>query len=187
MYSAQSAWTAFRWGPSYGVPYANTQFPLDHLDDYLRQVVPSYRDAAENDFIPHDLEALIDKIGPCIVLGWSTGTGNVMIAATERVNLAKAVIGLEGFPPNPGRSAVDLNLMAKLPFLGLVGDNTSPDPFRAFTEQLVSLGGDATTVWLPDIGLLGNGHTMMMELNNERIADAVVGWIDHHVPGVHGR
>ena len=83
MYSEQSAWVAFRWGPIFGTPYANTQFPLDHVNDYLKEIQPAYRDAAANGNLQADLEALIDKIGPCILLGWSTGTGNVMVAATS--------------------------------------------------------------------------------------------------------
>jgi pimeloyl-ACP methyl ester carboxylesterase len=183
MYSEQSAWVAFRWGPSYGVPYANTQFPLAYVDEYLKEVQPAYRDDPENGYIQTDLEALIDQIGPCILLGWSTGTGNVMVAATNRLGLAKAVIGLEGFPPAAG-NAPDLNLMAKIPFVGLVGDNTSPAPFQAYTDSLVGLGGDAITIWLPNIGLFGNGHTMALELNNEQIADVIEQWIQKHVRGV---
>jgi pimeloyl-ACP methyl ester carboxylesterase len=183
MYSEQSAWVAFRWGPSYGVPYPNTQFPLAYVDDYLKQIQPAYRDDPENGYIQADLEALIDRIGPCILLGWSTGTGNVMVAASNRLGAAKAVIGLEGFPPAAG-NAPDPNLMAKLPFLGLVGDNTAPDPFQAYTNSLVALGGDATTVWLPNIGLFGNGHTMALELNNEQIADFIESWIKKHVRGI---
>jgi pimeloyl-ACP methyl ester carboxylesterase len=189
MYSEQSAWVAFRWGPNYGVPYPNTQFPLDSVNEYLNEIQPAYRDPPENGYIAADLGALVDKIGPCILLGWSTGTGNVMVAATstpQRLSLVKGVIGLEGFPPAAG-NAPPLNLIAKIPFLGLVGDNTSKAPFQAYTDSLVALGGDATTIWLPDIGLYGNGHTMAIELNDEEIADGIERWINTHVQGVrHG-
>ena len=77
--------------------------------------------------------------------------------------------------------------MAKLPFLGLVGDNTPPDPFQAYTNSLVALGADATTVWLPNVGLFGNGHTMALELNNEQIADFIEAWIKKHVHGIFER
>ena len=183
IYSEQSAWVAFRWGPSYGTPYPDAQFPLAYVNEYLKEVQPAYRDAPENGYIQADLGALIDRIGPCILLGWSTGTGNVMVAATSspaRIKNVKAVIGLEGFPPAAGNAPV-LSLMAEIPFLGLVGDHTDPTPFRAYTNSLVSLGGDATTIFLPDIGLFGNGHTMALELNNEQIADVIEEWIGAHV------
>ncbi len=185
MYSEQSAWTAFRWGPSFGTPYANTQFPLAYVNEYLKEIQPAYRDAPQNGYIQADLVALIDKIGPCILLGWSTGTGNVMVAASQRLSSVKGVIGIEGFPGATGNRPPD-NLAAQIPFLGLVGDNTSPAAGQAYTATLVGLGGDATTIWLPDIGLFGNGHTMALELNNEQIADIIEQWILGHVPGVRG-
>jgi hypothetical protein len=95
----------------------------------------------------------------------------------------KGIIGIEGFPGAAGNRPPD-NLAAKIPFLGLVGDNTSPATSQAYTALLVSLGGDATTIWLPEAGLFGNGHTMAVELNNEKIADILEEWITEHVPGV---
>ena len=184
IYSAQAAWVAFRWGPSYGVQYDGQQFPVGYLNDYLPQSVPSYRDATQNPKIVADLVALIDRLGPCILLGWSTGTSNVMNAAVQRPTLVKAVVGIEGTPPSGG---VDVNTLARIPVVALVGDHTSPASARAFTDQLRALGGDASTVWLPDVGLYGNGHTMMLERNNEQIADIIEQWIAEHVPNVRGR
>jgi pimeloyl-ACP methyl ester carboxylesterase len=183
IYSAQGAWVAFRWGPSYGVQYPGQQFPVDHLNDYLPESVPSYRDATQNPKIVADLVALIDKLGPCILLGWSTGTSNVMNAAAQRTNLVKGVIGIEGAPPSGG---VDVAALAKIPVLVVFGDNTSPAAAQAFTDQLKQLGDDASTIWLPDVGIHGNGHTMMLERNNEEIADLIEGWIAGHVPHVRG-
>ena len=48
------------------------------------------------------------------------------------------------------------------------------------------MGDDASTVWLPDVGIKGNGHTMMAERNNEQIADLIEAWIEQHVRGVRG-
>jgi hypothetical protein len=47
IYSAHSAWVAFRFGATYGVQYPGQQFPIEHLNDYVMQLVPSYRDAAQ--------------------------------------------------------------------------------------------------------------------------------------------
>jgi pimeloyl-ACP methyl ester carboxylesterase len=127
MYSEESAWVAFRWGPVFMTPYANTQFPLAYVDNYLKEIQPAYRDALENGYLQANLEALVDKIGPCILLGWSTGTGNVMVAASTRLGIVKGQIGIEGFPGAAGNRPPD-NLAAQTPFLGLVGDNTSRQP-----------------------------------------------------------
>jgi len=183
MYSEESAWVAFRWGPSFGTPYANTQFPLDHVNDYLKEIQPAYRDANANPNLQGDLEALVDKIGPCILLGWSTGTGNVMVAATSspaRIQNVKGIIGIEGYPGAAGNRPPDADA-AKIPFLGLNGDFLDPAPFEAYAALLRSLGGDATSVHLPDIGIFGNGHTMAIEKNDEQIADVIEQWIKKHV------
>jgi pimeloyl-ACP methyl ester carboxylesterase len=158
------------------------QFPLDHVNDYLKEIQPAYRDANANPNLQGDLEALIDKIGPCILLGWSTGTGNVMVAATStpaRLANVKGLIGIEGYPGTAGNRPPDA-LAAKIPFLGLNGDNLDPAPFEAYAALLRSLGGDATSIHLPDIGLFGNGHTMAIEKNDEQIADVIENWIGQH-------
>jgi len=41
----------------------------------------------------------------------------------------------------------------------------------------------ATEIFLPNIGIFGNGHTMAAELNNEQIADVLQNWINQHVKG----
>jgi pimeloyl-ACP methyl ester carboxylesterase len=183
IYSEQSAWTVFRWGPAYGTPYPKTQFPLDHVQDYLRQIQPAYRDVAANGYLQNNLAALIDRIGPCILIGWSTGTGNVMVAATSspaRMRSVKGIIGLEGYPGAQGNRPPDA-LAAKIPFLGLAGDFQNKSPYEAYAALLRRFGGDATSIFLPDIGIFGNGNTMAIEKNSEQIADVIEQWIRAHV------
>jgi len=43
IYTKEEAWTGFRWGPTSGTFYANTQFPKAYVDDYIRQIQPAYR------------------------------------------------------------------------------------------------------------------------------------------------
>src|SRR5580658_453216 len=33
-YAAESSWVTFRWGPKFGEPYPNTQFPIEFADNY---------------------------------------------------------------------------------------------------------------------------------------------------------
>jgi pimeloyl-ACP methyl ester carboxylesterase len=186
IYTEEAAWTGFRWGPVFGTFYDNTQFPKNYVEDYIRQIQPAYRnlpapaEQVQNNLMAADLRALVDKIGPCILLGWSTGAINVMGAASSPAHAAKikGLIGIEGF--NSGNSA-PLNLVVKIPVLTVQGDHSNPANSKAYTDQLTSLGGDATTVYLPDAGIFGNGHTMMAELNNEQIADLIENWIKQHV------
>jgi hypothetical protein len=41
-------------------------------------------------------------------------------------------------------------------------------------------------IWLPDVGIKGNRHTMMAERSNEQIADLIESWIRQRVRGVRG-
>ena len=111
IYSEQSAWVAYRWGPAFGTAYMNTQFPLNHVQDYLKEIQPSFHDDKANAKLQAELEALIDKIGPCILLGWSTGSGNVMVAATatpDRMRKVKGIVAIEGYPGTTGNRPPEL-------------------------------------------------------------------------------
>jgi pimeloyl-ACP methyl ester carboxylesterase len=186
IYTKEEAWTGFRWGPTSGTFYANTQFPKAYVDDYIRQIQPAYRnlplpaEQVQNNLMRDDLRALVDKIGPCILLGWSTGSLNVMQAASSASYAAKVkgLIGIEGFTATSGG---DPALVKNIPQLTVIGDNRNPAPNQAWSALINGLGGDSTTVYLPDVGIFGNGHTMMAELNNEQIADLLEDWIKKHV------
>jgi pimeloyl-ACP methyl ester carboxylesterase len=182
IYSRQGAWVSFRLGPKYGERYPGQLFPFDYMDDYVKELVPSYRGAEQNPLIVNDLVALIDKLGPCILLGHSTGGANVLNAATLRPEKVKGLIALEpsGFPPEANRAA-----LKTVPTIIVLGDNRAPssnDTPKALTSFLSGLGGDATTYLLPEHGISGNGHMMMMESNSEQIADLLEDWIRKHVP-----
>jgi len=91
IYTEEAAWTGFRWGPTFGTFYSNTQFPKANVEDYIRQIQPAYRNLPapaepqlQNAHIQAGLEALIDKIGPCILLGWSTGGDASAFRVSER-------------------------------------------------------------------------------------------------------
>jgi len=143
-YAEQSSWTAFRWGREYGVLYPNSQFPIDALNQYLPQLNPAYRDDEANVLLAANISALIDKIGPCILLGWSTGSRNVMEAANTPARAAqvKAVIGVEGFTANSGG---DTDLVTNIPQLTVKGDNRDPAAHHAWSALINGLGGDSTT------------------------------------------
>lgn len=39
-------------------------------------------------------------------------------------------------------------------------------------------GGDATLVHLPDIGIKGNTHFLMSDLNNQQVAEQMEKWLE---------
>ena len=38
-------------------------------------------------------------------------------------------------------------------------------------------GGDVSIVYLPDIGVKGNTHFLMADLNNDKVADVMEKWL----------
>lgn len=172
----QLAWIAYRWGPTYSVPYADSQFPIDWIDDYLKQLQPSYDGFSS---MQANLAALIDEIGDCILVGVSHGALDAAFAATSsptRMRNVKAVVSIEGNFGAAGNSPPPA-LLAQIPFLSIVGDNLASDPYDAFAAQLRGRGGAADSVVLPSLGVTGNGKLMPLEKNNEVIADLIENWL----------
>jgi hypothetical protein len=44
---------------------------------------------------------------------------------------------------------------------------------QAFVETVNNHGGNATLLVLPDVGIFGNTHALMLDQNNVQIADLV--------------
>jgi hypothetical protein len=49
---------------------------------------------------------------------------------------------------------------------------------RQWAELVNGNGGDVTVVHLPEIGIEGNTHFIMSDLNNQKIAEHLVAWLD---------
>ena len=68
------------------------------------------------------------------------------------------------------------------PILVVTGSDDLDHP-RDLDEGLATWlsghGARTTFIWLPDHGIDGNGHMLMMEDNSDEIADVVIDWLDH--------
>lgn len=53
----------------------------------------------------------------------------------------------------------------------------TPDNDGALAHWFGEIGADAEYWYLPDRGITGNGHMMMLEKNNGEIAERIAGWI----------
>jgi len=144
IYTEEGAWTGFRWGPTPGTFYDNTQFPKDYVEAYIKQIQPAYRNLpapavqVENNAMRDDLRALVDRIGPCILLGWSTGSTNVMQAASSPsyAPKVKGLIGIEGFQAS---SDGDPNVVKTIPQLTVIGDHSNPTNQQAWSATINGL------------------------------------------------
>jgi pimeloyl-ACP methyl ester carboxylesterase len=184
-YAAESSWVTFRWGPKFGEPYPNTQFPVEFADTYYPQTVSTYRDPDETPKSVAAFAALIDKIGePVIIQSWSSSGLLGYLTAIERADRVKAVLAVEtsvtafDMIPAAGRQK-----LARIPIYIVIGDHAQDrvDASRKFQREMAAIGGQVTVDVLPEAGIFGNGHTMMLEKNNKQIMFRMIAWLEGNV------
>jgi pimeloyl-ACP methyl ester carboxylesterase len=179
-YSAEAAWVEFRWGPKYGTWYEDTQFPKEALDTYLSQLIPNFRDPQELQKAVAALSALLEKTGPAILQSWSSGGLIIYKTAIARPDLVKGVLALENNAAAFDQISDDeVKRIAKVPMINVIADRT-PERVagaRKFQKRMQAVGGHFTVDSLPEAGIRGNGHTMMLEKNNKVIMDRMVTWL----------
>lgn len=131
--------------------------------------------------------------------GWLTAIKNDKVKAIVSFEPGSSFVFPEGELPVPIPSAFDtvqgaavslaqFKALTRLPILIIYGDNIpdqaidlpAQDSWRARLEMARKWrdtvnrhGGDVTVVHLPDIGIKGNTHFPMSDLNNVQIADLV--------------
>ena len=184
-YAAESSWVTFRWGPKFGEPYPNTQFPIEFADAYYPQTISTYRDPDETPKSVAAFAALIDKIAePVIIQSWSSSGLLGYLTAIERPERVKGVLAVEtsvtafDMIPADGRRR-----LAKIPIYIVIGDHAQDrvDASRKFQKEMVAIGGHVTVDVLPEAGIYGNGHTMMLEKNNKQIMYRMIAWLEGNV------
>ena len=188
----ERAWSNFRFGPAYPKPFPNVQFPLEAMEQYLAQLVPNTETTLEGGGANtvNALTALLDKTGPAVVFVHSQSGLYGLEVVRRRPNLVRALVSIEGGCETLTRDDVAKSF-AKVPFVSVWGDNSvgaasvNGDKRRNACLQAVNLikegGGRATFLLLPEAGIPGNSHMLMMDKNNLQVADIIRKWIAEHV------
>jgi pimeloyl-ACP methyl ester carboxylesterase len=183
-YAAESSWVTFRWGPKFGEPFPDTQFPVEAATTYYPQTISTYRDPQETKKSVAAFAALIDKVGPSIIQSWSSSGLLGYLTAIERPDQVKAILAIEtsvtAFNEIPDDK---LPILAKIPILIVIGDRAQDrvDASRAFQKKMQPYGANITIDVLPEAGIHGNGHTMMLEKNNKQIMYRMIAWLEGNV------
>ncbi len=189
-FTRERAWTVFRIGPTPFVPHPGTQFPVEEMDQYFAQLVPN-TDAylADPATRVNALATLFDRIGPAVISVHSmSGTQGIGVAIA-RPNLVRAVVDVE--PPFGCviSDAEVASVFTSVPFLAVFGDHTQGDALwqpaaascQNAADRIQAAGGAARNLVLPDIGIVGNTHMLMLEKNNGQIADVIIAWLEANV------
>jgi pimeloyl-ACP methyl ester carboxylesterase len=178
------AWVIFRFGPKYGETFPGLRFPIGAAGELWKQMVvdSAFGLPTPNPTVPA-LSELAGRIGPSILISHSqSGIYPFQALTADRRNIA-GVISIE--PAACPSATADMTPYNSTPILVLFGDNTEGAPMwspivtacRAYVAALRAAGGRAEIVVLPDIGVKGNSHMLMQDLNNLQIADLLIDWI----------
>ena len=193
MVTSELAWPLFRFGPAYGTAYPDTQFPVEVFAAFGSQGVPFGEATLEGGAMataPRALAALLDKIGPAVVVVHSLAGPFADALVEIRPRLVKAVVNIEGAQAIVPTDA-QIEAYRGIPVLELFGDHLDSPVFtgrpryegrKAVVERINKRQeGRATLIRLPDVGIKGNSHMMMQDRNNLQVADFVLGWITSNV------
>jgi pimeloyl-ACP methyl ester carboxylesterase len=181
-------WERFRIGPigswnddaAKRATYPGTQFPTEAYGQFMKQGVPRW--LTTDDAIVAAYIALVDKVCPCVVLVHSQAGSFGFKALEARPDKVKALVAVE---PTLGGDKSKVASIKSTPVLFVIGDNAKDHPrwskIRAgdvaYADALKAAGGSVDFVDLPDKGIKGNSHMMMMDRNSDQIAELINTWL----------
>jgi hypothetical protein len=157
-----------------------TLFPVEAYDEFVKQIVPRWLDTDEAIIAAYT--ALVDKVCPCVILFHSQAGAFGFKVAQARPDKIKALVAVEpAVPGDKDRAAAIKNI----PVLMMFGDNIPQDARWPKMRQLDldyvaavrAAGGSVEVVNLPEIGIKGNSHMLMMDKNNGVTADLIQAWL----------
>jgi pimeloyl-ACP methyl ester carboxylesterase len=193
--SDELTWKAWRIGPSYGVPFEDTQFPFESAKELSKYNVADLNDMQPSPNPSYEaLSELARDLGGAVVFGHSQGGVFPMQAALANPAGIRGLVMIEGGATLTGLSEEQITTLAKIPMLAVYGDHLDADSgvpgfsrralFDAcldFIDRINAAGGSIQMFHPPSQGIRGNTHMVMFDRNNLDIADFILNWIDNNV------
>jgi pimeloyl-ACP methyl ester carboxylesterase len=180
-------WERFRLGPlgswnddrAKRVTYPGVQFPTEAYEQFMKQGVPRW--VTTDDQIIAAYIELVDKVCPCVVLVHSQGGSFGFKVAEARPDKVKALVLAE---PSATGSKDKVAALKNIPMAILYGDNARDHPrwskirqnVHNYADLIKGAGGSVDFIDLPDIGIKGNTHMMMMDKNSDQVAEVIQKW-----------
>ena len=186
----KEGWELFRIGetgsyatnPAERKAIAGTQFPIGSYDQFAKQSIPRW--STNDPAIQAGYDAYVEKACPCVIVVHSQGGNFAFNSALKYPDKVKAIVAVEtSGSPDPDKT--DFSKLKGIPMLWVWGDNLGKYPFWAgitarqdkFRENLAKAGGVADKLLLPDAGVKGNSHMMMMDQNSDQVAGLIQQWL----------
>lgn len=196
--SYKERWTTYRLGPAYPEAFEGSRFNSDLYDQFMKLHVPRWTSSGTMVQKAYDTYFESQKDG-MILLAHSQGGQFGLNAAIKHPENIRAVIMVES-SSTMDPAEVDCSCFKDIPFLFVYGDFLKPEyeingylwpgafaykgSMRNLHRYLQENGGDSTWMELPDMGIYGNTHALMLEDNSRQIADLICDWIKEHVKPV---
>lgn len=187
--SKREAWETFRMGPSGSydsnpakrVAFGDSQFPVASFDQMAKQFVPRWNVNYAATLRAYMAE--LQRVGPSVLMLHSQSGVFGLQAALARPDLVKGIVAVE--PAGAPIPASELHRLKDIPILVVWGDyvvhseiwRLQQPSSREFTAQLNSRGGRVRWIDLPEVGIRGNSHMLMMDANSDEVAAMVQNWM----------
>lgn len=190
--SQEDGLAMFRIGVRNGSPFGDTQFPIDALDELSAQSVPDFNATLPQPNPSYSaLAGLSNQLGGAVVMGHSeAGLFPLHAALADPAGVDKMVLIEPGTCHEVAWSREQMETFTKIPLLVVFGDHldakvtvpgfswrTAYEDCVSFVSEVNNAGGKATMLHLPQAGMVGNSHMLMMEKNNLAVADLLIDWI----------
>lgn len=178
--SAEEMWSLYRIGPSGSTtPFPGQRFPVETFPTLLMQHVPRWFSTIPT--ASKTLVAVLERLGPAVLVSHSNGGLIALEAAWQRPDLVAGLVCIEpsGFPERPPPR------VPGAPALTVLGDFLDATPLwrnlSAAMDRLDGLlkrAGARAELWrLPDRRVRGNSHMLMMDDNSAEIAAEIISWL----------
>ena len=186
----KQAWEDFRIGavgsyklnPADRVALPGQLFPVEAFEQFMKQGVPRW--ATTDAQIQAAYNALVQKVCPCVILTHSQGGNfgfNAALAAPDKV---KALISVEP-TGTPKPELLAGGKLKAVPHLVVWGDFVAQSALwtrflpasKTYADALRAEGGVADWFDLPQMGVAGNTHMLMMDKNSDQVAGLIQKWM----------
>jgi hypothetical protein len=191
--SDEAAWQNFRFGPSFGVAWPDSKFPVEKAAEFSKQGIPS-----ANATLPApdpNYKALSDlaiKLKGAVLMGHSQSSAFPLYAGIYNSAGIRGAVFIE--TTNAPRCTLfteqEIVKLTAFPIMFMFGDHLDQQPAgvlasfnncKALIAKINAAGGNAVMIHPAELGIRGNSHMMMLDKNNLQLADLILKWMDENV------
>lgn len=157
------------------------QFPSHAFASMVRQLVPRW--AHTDSVILEAYAAMLERTGPSVVMCHSQGGMFGLTLAMAQPEKFRAVVALE---PAAVPASSEPGAHYDVPTLIILGDRIETDArwpsIRARIREFAERHPSVDILSLPELGMTGNSHMLMMDANSQQIAGLVQQWLARKLP-----